>query len=143
MNDHSVKGMRVFVSATFPAFVVVALLIAFAFHQPVVDTVVEPPPVEETFIVLETEEVVESVEEIVSEPVEEEIVINTIEVLTITYTVVKGDSLWKIAGELLDDPTEWPSIWGQNADQIEDPDLIFPGQVLTITLTSAGTASIT
>lgn len=140
MNDHSVQGMWVFVATTLLGFLAIILLIMFAFNHLVVETVVdEPAPVEVPVV----EEVIEVVEEPVVEPIEEEIVINTIEVTTITYTVVEGDSLWKIAGELLDDPTEWPSIWGQNADQIEDPDLIFPGQVLTITLTSAGTASIT
>jgi nucleoid-associated protein YgaU len=49
-----------------------------------------------------------------------------------TYTVVAGDSLSKIAKELLGDATRWPEIFELNKDQIENPDLIYPGQVFRL-----------
>lgn len=49
-----------------------------------------------------------------------------------TYTVVKGDSLSKIAKRVLGDASLWPRIYEANRSIIKDPDLIHPGQVLTI-----------
>jgi nucleoid-associated protein YgaU len=49
-----------------------------------------------------------------------------------TYTVVKGDSLSKIAKELLGDAKKWRVLFEANKDQIKNPDLIYPGQVLKI-----------
>lgn len=43
-------------------------------------------------------------------------------------TVEPGDTLWEIATEEYGDGTEWPRIYRANDDQIEDPDLIYPGQ---------------
>jgi len=51
---------------------------------------------------------------------------------TKTYTVVKGDSLSKIALRFYGDPLEWKRIFEANQDQIQDPDLIHPGQELRI-----------
>ncbi|RMG30957.1 MAG: LysM peptidoglycan-binding domain-containing protein [Gammaproteobacteria bacterium] len=50
------------------------------------------------------------------------------------YTVVRGDSLWKISGkpEIYGNPYEWPLIYKNNADKIRDADLIYPGQVFSI-----------
>ncbi len=50
------------------------------------------------------------------------------------WTVVKGECLWKIAGydKIYGDPFQWPLIYKANKSQIKDPDLIYPGQVLTI-----------
>jgi len=50
------------------------------------------------------------------------------------YTVVVGDYLWKISGkqEIYDDPIQWMRIYSYNKDQINDPDLIFPEQILKI-----------
>ncbi len=44
------------------------------------------------------------------------------------------DCLWNIAGkmEIYGDPFQWPKIWHDNMDKIRNPDIIHPGQVLTI-----------
>ena len=49
-----------------------------------------------------------------------------------TYTVVSGDSLSKIAQRRYGAASKWRVIFEANRDQIKDPDLIHPGQVLTI-----------
>jgi nucleoid-associated protein YgaU len=49
-----------------------------------------------------------------------------------TYVVQSGDSLSKIAKELLGDAGRWPEIFEANKDKIKDPNLIYPGQELNI-----------
>jgi len=51
-----------------------------------------------------------------------------------TYTVLKGDSLWNITGmeKIYKDSIYWPIIHDANGGLIADPDLIYPGQELTI-----------
>ena len=49
-----------------------------------------------------------------------------------TYTVKSGDSLSKIAKHLYGDASSWHKIYDANRDKIKNPDLIHPGQVLTI-----------
>ncbi len=50
-----------------------------------------------------------------------------------TYTVVKGDCLWNIAKAFYGDGAQYPIIYEANKDVIGgDPNLIYPGQVLTI-----------
>lgn len=49
-----------------------------------------------------------------------------------TYTVKSGDSLSKIAKHLYGDANSWHRIYDANRDKIKNPDLIHPGQVLTI-----------
>ena len=49
-----------------------------------------------------------------------------------TYVVQPGDSLSKIAKELLGDAARWPEIFELNKDQIKDPNLIRVGQELRI-----------
>ena len=51
---------------------------------------------------------------------------------TVFYTVVKGDSLSKIAAKHYDDSSKWPEIFEANQPMIKKADLIFPGQVLRI-----------
>jgi nucleoid-associated protein YgaU len=48
------------------------------------------------------------------------------------YTVEIGDTLSKIAQEFYGDPDRFRIIFQANRDQIDDPDVIFPGQVLRI-----------
>jgi nucleoid-associated protein YgaU len=49
-----------------------------------------------------------------------------------TYTVVKGDSLSKIAKRYYGDAQQWRKIYEANKDQIQNPDLIHPGQTFRI-----------
>jgi nucleoid-associated protein YgaU len=49
-----------------------------------------------------------------------------------TYTVKPGDTLSKIAKELLGSASSYPQIFEANRDQLSDPDKIKPGQVLKI-----------
>ena len=49
-----------------------------------------------------------------------------------TYTVVSGDTLSKIAKREYGDATKWQAIYQANRDKIKNPDLIYPGQVLTL-----------
>lgn len=70
-------------------------------------------------------------------------VVQDIAVTETTYAVQKGDSLWKIAQQLYGDGNQWTVLYGQNVEVIGDnADLIFPGQVLTITKVSAGTVPV-
>lgn len=48
------------------------------------------------------------------------------------YTVKSGDNLSKIARHFYGHANHWHAIFEANRDQIDDPDKIFPGQVLTI-----------
>jgi nucleoid-associated protein YgaU len=60
---------------------------------------------------------------------------------TVTYVVQKGDTLWSIAHQLLGDSAEWSNIYEQNKAELGDnPDLIFPGQTITITGVTTGVA---
>jgi nucleoid-associated protein YgaU len=49
-----------------------------------------------------------------------------------TYTVKKGDSLWKIAKEFYGKGSAWSRIHEANKDLIKDPDMIQPGWTLRI-----------
>jgi len=47
------------------------------------------------------------------------------------YVVKEGDTLWDIASLFLDEPWRWPEIWQKNPS-VEDPDLIYPGDILNL-----------
>ena len=48
------------------------------------------------------------------------------------YTVVKGDSLSKIAKHFYGDAMKYPTIFEANKPMLTNPDRIYPGQVLRI-----------
>lgn len=48
------------------------------------------------------------------------------------YQVAPGDTLWSIAARYLDAPWRWREIWEANPN-VANPNLIFPGDVLTVT----------
>jgi nucleoid-associated protein YgaU len=54
------------------------------------------------------------------------------------YTVRKGDTLSAIAKREYGKASEWRRIFEANRDQIDNPDLIRPGQELTIPRESGG-----
>lgn len=49
-----------------------------------------------------------------------------------TYTVVSGDTLWKIAERMYGNGSQYMKIYEANTDILEHPDRIFPGQKLVI-----------
>jgi nucleoid-associated protein YgaU len=51
---------------------------------------------------------------------------------TRSYVVQSGDTLSKIAQELLGDADRWREIFEANEDKIDDPNQIRPGQELDI-----------
>ncbi len=53
------------------------------------------------------------------------------------YIIQKGDSLSKIAKQYYGNAMEYPRLFEENREVIEDPDLIYPGQKIRIPLDKA------
>lgn len=58
-----------------------------------------------------------------------------------TYVVRSGDTLWDIASMFLRDPWFWPEIWQIN-NQVANPHLIYPGDVLSLAFLDDGSPVI-
>jgi hypothetical protein len=59
---------------------------------------------------------------------------------TMHYMVQPKDTLWDIAGKssIYGDSFQWPLIFKSNRDKIQDPDLIYPQQDLSVLKTVSG-----
>ncbi len=49
-----------------------------------------------------------------------------------SHTVRPGDTLWDLANQYYSNPFDWRRIWTANQASVTNPNLILPGQVLTI-----------
>jgi len=48
------------------------------------------------------------------------------------YTVQAGNSLWLIARQAYGNGTQYTVIFGANKERIRDPNLIYPGQIISL-----------
>jgi nucleoid-associated protein YgaU len=58
------------------------------------------------------------------------------------YTIKSGDTLWSISILYLKSPWRWPELWGMNRQQVSNPHLIYPGQVLYLVTDASGRARL-
>lgn len=52
------------------------------------------------------------------------------------HVVVRGDTLWDISAKFLAKPWRWPEIWQLNKEQIRNPHLIYPGDIVYLDTSS-------
>jgi nucleoid-associated protein YgaU len=50
------------------------------------------------------------------------------------YVFVIGDTLGDISAKFLKDLQQWPHIWKTNIAEISNPHLIYPGDVIVLTV---------
>lgn len=53
------------------------------------------------------------------------------------HVVVAGDTLWAISAKFLKSPWRWPEVWQLNREQIANPHLIYPGEIVYLDTTGA------
>ena len=53
------------------------------------------------------------------------------------HVVVKGDTLWDISATFLKSPWRWPEVWQLNREQIANPHLIYPGEIVYLDTSGA------
>jgi nucleoid-associated protein YgaU len=49
-----------------------------------------------------------------------------------TAQVVRGDNLWRISRSTYGEGKRYSVIWKANRNKIDDPDLIYPGQIFVL-----------
>jgi nucleoid-associated protein YgaU len=64
--------------------------------------------------------------------VEDDLEVDAADAEAVFYTVESGDTLWKIAKERYGDGGKYMLIFEANEPMLEDPDKIYPGQVLRL-----------
>lgn len=97
------------------------------------EPVLEADLIEETEIEAEETPEAEPMVETIAEPIEESAVQNKIERhITDVHTVKKGEYFSLITGFYWEDVFLWPDLYIRNSMRSDDPDLIYPDEIITI-----------